>query len=167
MKKKLLLLVLLAASLLPQSTYAVCPVCTIAVTAGVGLSRWLGIDDSISGVWIGGLTVSLIIWTLNWFEKKDINFKLKETTTWLGYYLLIVGGLYFSDMLGHELNILWGVDKLILGIIIGSIGFFSANKYYELLKKNNNGHAYFPFQKVVMPISALAILSLIFYVITK
>ena len=32
---------------------AICPVCTVAVGAGIGLSRWLGIDDSITGLWIG------------------------------------------------------------------------------------------------------------------
>jgi hypothetical protein len=33
----------------------VCPVCTIAVAGGVGLCRYLGIDDLISGSWIGAL----------------------------------------------------------------------------------------------------------------
>ena len=35
--------------------HAVCPVCTVAVGAGLGLAEWLGIDDSISGLWIGAL----------------------------------------------------------------------------------------------------------------
>jgi hypothetical protein len=37
----------------------VCPVCTIAVAGGVGLCRYLGIDDLISGAWIGALLFSL------------------------------------------------------------------------------------------------------------
>ncbi|MCX6758247.1 MAG: hypothetical protein NTX14_00895, partial [Candidatus Nealsonbacteria bacterium] len=45
---------------------AVCPICTVAVGAGLGLSRWFGIDDSISGLWIGGLIVSFILWTIDW-----------------------------------------------------------------------------------------------------
>jgi len=47
-----------------------CPVCTIAVTAGVGLSRWLGVDDLISGLWVGGLLVSLIGLTFSLVEQK-------------------------------------------------------------------------------------------------
>ncbi len=31
-----------------------CPVCSISIGVGVGLCRYLGIDDLISGVWIGG-----------------------------------------------------------------------------------------------------------------
>jgi len=53
-----------------QKVLAVCPLCTVAVGAGVGLSRWLGIDDVITGLWIGGLIVSLIAWSENWLDKK-------------------------------------------------------------------------------------------------
>ncbi len=49
-----------------------CPVCTIAVGAGIGLSRWLGVDDLISGLWIGGLIVSLIGMTILWLNKKNL-----------------------------------------------------------------------------------------------
>jgi hypothetical protein len=38
--------------------------------------------------------------------------------------------------------------------------------WYQILKKKNNGHAYFPFQKVVMPIVGLALMSVAFYFIT-
>ncbi len=47
----------------------------MAVAAGIGLSRWLGIDDTITGLWIGGLIISLAIWTINWIIKKNIYFK--------------------------------------------------------------------------------------------
>lgn len=56
------------------SAYAICPICTIAVGAGVGLSRWLGVDDTISGIWIGGLAISSIWWTINWLNSKHIRF---------------------------------------------------------------------------------------------
>ena len=36
--------------LLPFITKAVCPVCTVAIASGVGLCRYLGIDDLISGL---------------------------------------------------------------------------------------------------------------------
>lgn len=39
---------------------AICPVCTVAVGTDVGLCRWLGIDDVLSGIWIGGLIISMI-----------------------------------------------------------------------------------------------------------
>jgi len=146
---------------------AVCPVCTIAVVSCVGLAQWLGIDDTISGLWIGGFTVSLIIWTLSWMKKKNINFLGREIITVIAYYLLIVAPLFCFAGVINPLNTLWGINKFLIGIVLGSIFFPLGSLYYNYLKKKNNGHAYFPFQKVVMPILPLVILSLIFYFLTK
>ncbi len=147
---------------------AVCPVCTIAVAGGVGLARYLGVDDTVTGTWIGGLMVSLIFWTLNWFEKKKINFKGKTILTIIAYYGLVVVPLIWIDVIGHPLNKLWGMDKLMLGIILGSIAFVAANfLLYEYVKKINGGKALFPFHKVAAPIVALIIVSGIMYFITK
>ena len=162
-KKALFLLPLL---LIAYPAQAVCPVCTVAVGAGLGLSRWLGIDDVISGLWIGGLTVSMIMWTLNWLDKKNYHFQGREIYTTLGYYIIVVLPLYFMKNVWHPLNTLWGINKLLLGIILGSLFFFAGAIYYDYLKKNNNNHAYFPYQKVVMPVAPLILLSIIFYFIT-
>jgi hypothetical protein len=67
----------------------------------------------------------------------------------------------------NPFNVLWGVDKLLLGIILGTIGFFAGAIWYEYLKKKNGGHAHFPFEKVVLPVAPLIVLSVIFYFITK
>lgn len=169
MKKLFLILIVFFSAIffLVKNTHAVCPVCTIAVGAGIGLSRYLGIDDTITGLWIGGLTVSFIIWTLTFFDKKKIHFPGKKLITLLGYYLLIIIPLYLTGIAGHPLNTLWGIDKLLLGTAIGSIAFFSGSLCYDYLKRKNNNRAYFPFQKVVMPIIPLIILSIIFYFLIK
>lgn len=151
----------------PFMAQAVCPVCAVAVGAGVGLSRWLGVDDAVSGLWIGGLLISLAMWTKDWLGKKDINFKHKNIIIFLTYFLLVIAPFYFSGIIGAPLNILWGVDKLLLGIVLGAISFFLGGIWYYRLKEKNQGHAYFPFQKVVMPIAPLVILSIVFYFITK
>ena len=153
-----------------KEVLAVCPLCTVAVGVGVGLSRWLGIDDSITGLWIGGLTVSLITWTISWLDKKNIHFKGRVVLTILGYYLLIIVPLYFSGIMGHPLNTLCAcgvVDKLLIGIITGSVAFYFGASWYYYLKEKNKGRAYFPFQKVVMPVAPLIILTMIFYFLTK
>jgi hypothetical protein len=145
---------------------AVCPVCTVAVGAGVGFSRWLGIDDTITGLWIGGLIVSLILWTITWLNKKNIFFKGRAFWITLGYYALAVAPLYPMDIIGHPYNKFWGIDKLVLGIVLGSLFFFLGAQSYDLLKKKL-GHAQFPFQKVAMPLLPLIILSAVFYFLTK
>lgn len=144
-----------------------CPVCTVAVAGGIGLSRYLGIDDTVTGVWLGGLVSSLTMWTIGFLDKKSIKFKGRKIMTFLGYYLVIIVPLFWTDIMGHSYNRLWGVDKLLLGMIFGSIGFFAGAVWYFSLKKNNNGKAHFPFQKVAMPVSPLAVLSIIFYFLTK
>lgn len=157
---------------LTKQVLAVCPICTVAVGAGVGLSRWLGIDDIVSGLWIGGLIVSMITWTENWLEKKNIRFSGRILLNTIIYYSLVIIPFYYSGMIGHPSNKLFcfcglNIDKLLFGIIVGSLAFWFGASWYYYLKEKNNGHAYFPFQKVVMPISPLIILSVIFYFLTK
>lgn len=155
-----------------KKALAVCPLCAIAVSAGVGFSRWFGVDDSITGLWIGGLIVSMITWTISWLDKKNIHFKGKEILTIIGYYALTIIPLYYYGIMGGVQNSLFPlfgfhIDKLAIGIITGSVGFyFGASWYYEL-KEKNQGKAYFPFQKVVMPVAPLIILSILFYFLTK
>jgi hypothetical protein len=145
---------------------AVCPVCTIAVASCLGLSRWLGIDDTISGVWIGGLTASMVMWTIDWLDRKNVRFKGRKLSVLFGYYIIIFVPLYFTNVIGYPYNRILGIDKLIFGVIFGSIFFYAGAKFYVYLKHKNNNHAYFPFQKVVMPITPLVILSIIFYFLT-
>lgn len=169
MRNKLIPVVWLSilALFLARPALAVCPVCTIAVGAGVGLSRWLGIDDTITGLWVGGLTVSLIMWTINWLNKKNTRFKFRKIIIVIGYYALIVLPLYFTGIMGHFYNKLWGIDKLLIGIIVGSVLFAASGLWYYYLKNNHGGRAYFPFQKVVMTVAPLIIFSFIFYWVTK
>lgn len=173
MKLKKLSLTLASATVFGLSALpakAVCPVCIVAVGAGLGLSQYLGIDDSISGVWIGGLTAGVAAWTINWFNKKKWDFGNKtgrDIITVIAYYLMVFWPLLNQDLIGHPANKLFGIDKLALGSVLGSLGFTGFSLWYENMKKKNNGHAYFPFQKVAMPFGSLVILSIVFYFLTK
>jgi len=155
-----------------KKVLAVCPLCSVGVTMGVGFSRWLGIDDTISGLWLGGLIVSLISWTENWLEKKNIRFKGRVFINAFVYYALLIIPLYYYGLIGHPRNKLFyfgnlNIDKLLFGIISGSIAFWCGASWYYYLKEKNQGKAYFPFQKVVMPLLPLIILSFIYYFLTK
>ena len=149
--------------LLPGLSQAVCPVCTIAVGAGVGLCRWLGISDLISGVWIGGLIVSMIIWFLSWLDKKGIRFKFRRLSVIFLFYFIVIVPLYWMGVMGHPLNKFLGIDKLLFGILSGSLSFIISVWFNVFLKKKNQGRVFFPFQKVLLPILFLLITSLIFY----
>jgi len=48
--KGLLITVSLIVGCIPNFVFAQCPVCTVAIGVGVGLCRYLGIDDLITGI---------------------------------------------------------------------------------------------------------------------
>lgn len=148
------------------SAKAFCPICTAAVIGGVGLSRWLKIDDTITGLWIGGVLVAIAGWTINWCEKRKIVFWGRNLAIVLAYYMIVLIPLYYYEVVGHPFNQLWGIDKLMLGTVIGSVFFYAAYLRYEIYKKQH-GKALFPFQRIVWPVGTLAVLSLLFYFITK
>ena len=167
MKRQPFFYILTAGLLYALPAKAVCPVCVIAVGAGLGLSRWLGIDDTITGVWLGGLLVALTIWTNNWLAKKGWTFYGFRTIIAIAFYLLTFAPLYWQGIVGHPQNVIWGIDKLIAGVAIGTIVFYASHQLYEYLKKKNNDHAWFPFQKIAMPVFFLTLASFIFYFLTK
>ena len=169
MLKKYLSIILAALAALSMAlpVKAVCPVCVIAVGSCVGLARWLKIDDTISGLWIGGLIVSLIAWTLSWFDKKQWRFWGREIWVVVFYFASVIIPFYYKGFIGHPLNKCGGVDKILLGMTIGSAGFLAGMIIHYFLKKHHGGRVYFPFQKVVMSLIPLAILSAVFYFITK
>ncbi len=168
LNKKLLFFILTFGGLFAGSlAKAVCPLCVIAVGAGVGLSRWLGVDDLISSMWIGALLATLSIWTINWFEKKNWKFKFYKVITPVAYYVLTLYPLWQSDVIGHPLNKIFGIDKILLGAIIGTIIFMLATWLHNYLKTKNNDKSFFSYQKVVLPVVVLIITSSIFYIIIK
>jgi len=164
-KKIFLPITAFAGFLFAATAKAICPVCTIAVGTCVGLTRWLKIDDRITGLWVGGLIVSLVIWTIDYLNKKNIKFKGRKILVFVLYYAIVIVPLYFTGIMGHPINKCWGIDKLLWGIIIGSIVFYIATISHNYLKKKNNNKSYFPLQKAAFPLGFSAIASLITYLL--
>lgn len=156
--------------LIASKAQAVCPICIVGVGAGLGFSRWIGIDDVVASLWLGAMIMAISLWTINWLDKKKIKFKGRKILVLVIYYGLTAVSLWpFPQYthIGHPVHSLWGVDKIILGIIIGSVFFLAAVVAHEKIKKNHGGKSYFPLQRVAIPIGTLIILSIIFYFITK
>ena len=149
---------------------AVCPVCTIAIGAGLEGMRMLGVKDVITGIWAGGLTISLIGWTANYMRKRNVKNVFWYILNVLVYISLLMG-VYFvpvdNPIVKWWDNCMWGIDQFLLGTIVGAITFILMQVWYSHIKKNNGGHAQFPFQKVVMPFGGLLVATLIFWAIIK
>lgn len=152
-----------------KPSLAVCPVCTVAVAGGLGLSRWLGIDDAITGVWIGGLIVSTGLWLANWLAKNP-KFKLKiskpalNATAVILTFILVVVPLIFGGVIGHPLNTILGIDKLIFGSVLGLFAFLASVWLDQKLRKIFKRQL-LNYQKVILPIGILAIISLTLYLV--
>lgn len=161
MKKFLtFLLVPSAYLLLPRPVLAVCPVCTVAVAGGLGLSRYFGIDDSIIGIWSGGLMVSLTLWTIDWLlKKKWMVSKFFVFLFWVG---ITYPPLFWAGIIGHPFNRILGIDKLVFGSVLGFFAFL-LGVWGDKKVREIKGKQMFAFQKVVFPVIALTILSLVLY----
>jgi len=164
----MLYLLLVAGGLLAINyAHAVCPVCVVAIGAGVGIAEEFGVDDTIIGLWAGALIIAMAWWTVNWLVKKNWSFKGSGSAVFVAYYLLTLFPLYFSGLIGKPLNKIWGIDKLLLGIIAGSVLFYAAEWLHFYFKAKNENKVYFPFQRVVFPVITLIIASGAFYFLTK
>ncbi len=146
---------------------AVCPVCTVAVGAGLEGARLLGVDDVITGIWAGGLTLSLFFWTAGWLKKRGVTSVLWQIVVPFVVCYGLLAAVYLMPGVTFGTQTLWGIDKFLLGIIVGTVAFYLGARWYIKIKRNNGGHARFPFQKVVVPLSFLILATAIFWLITK
>ncbi|MEK7472571.1 MAG: hypothetical protein AAB625_00890 [Patescibacteria group bacterium] len=155
-------------SLFPAPAGAVCPICTVAVAGGLGLSRYFGIDDSIIGIWSGGLMVSLTLWTIDWLNRKQFAFikslsnQLTKLLVFLFWVLLTYPPLFWSGIIGHPFNTILGIDKLVFGSILGFFAFI-VGVWGDKKVREIKGKQLFNFQKVVFPVVSLLIVSLVLY----
>jgi hypothetical protein len=163
----LLLVAGILAMAAPIKAYAICQVvCPIVVASTLTLMEKYGIDNIISGLWIGGALVLCSVITIDWLRKWKYHWAIN-----VGVFALFYVGtflpLYFQHIIGNPLKEIWGMDKTLFGVISGSIFFYLGDWWYRIIKEKNGGHAWFPFQKAIWPILPIAVLSLIFYYVTK
>jgi len=145
----------------------VCPICTLAVAVGVGASRELGVSDLITGLWIGALIVSSIMWTISWLDKKNIRFLFRKILVILAFYAIVIIPLYYLGYMGVSADRVFGIDKLLLGTIAGSIIFILAVWSDSYLKNNNEGKVLITYQKVIVPVVFLILSSVIVDLLLK
>ena len=145
-----------------------CPVCTVTVVAGLGISRLLGIDDLITSIWIGGFILSFTFITNEWIKKKwpHLNQNHYYFPMFILTYLFVLIPLKLNGTIGIARNTFWGIDKIILGILIGSVVFI-AGVLADKLQRKKFEKIFIHYQKVIMPVFALLITSIVFWFLLK
>ncbi len=136
-----------------------CPLCTAAVGSGVAITRFYGIDDTIVGIWIGAFIVSTVLWAAKKIKKEYIPFQ--NYVLVIVAFLLTVIPFYYAGLIGDLRYTIFGIDKLLLGMITGTLVTIVAFHIGDMIKKR-----VIPFQKIVITLSLLVISSLIFLLIS-
>lgn len=145
-----------------------CPVCTVTVGAALGISRLLGVDDTVTGVWIGGLILSLSFVTINWLMARfpKLDRIITSIVVIILMYTLTLIPLYYTKFIGLPHNTFWGIDKIVFSVGIGSVVFLKGVYLDKLLRKKYEKQ-FIQFQKVILPVAMLTIASVIFFFLTK
>lgn len=172
MKKNVLMLAVLFYLFLIRYVSAHCPICTAATGTAVITARWFGIDDLIVGTFFGGFLISSTLWFNNILKNRNKGKEFIPYQGWLLILISLVSTLFIFYTMGlSETSILipkftiFGVSKLFLGVIIGSIVTLFAFYLHEILRKINENKNYLPFQSIILSLILLLITSVSFYLL--
>src|SRR3989337_792083 len=78
----------------PRVIQAHCPLCVAGAAAGVTLTRWVGVDDSITGIWIAALLGATAFW-LEMFLVRKLKSVKKEILRPI-LYVFVIGTTLWS-----------------------------------------------------------------------
>lgn len=144
-----------------------CPVCMVTVGASLYLAEKSGLDKCVIGVWSGALLAIFGYFLLRWMNKKQWFFVARNQII-MGLSIASIGLMYIPAMPGsipYEpliIGFLY-IDSFLLSNIIGALTFIAGIHFYAWMKAKNGGHAHFPFEKVVVPVLLVGIVSTLFY----
>lgn len=142
---------------LAPKALAHCPLCTAGAGAGLALSRWLGIDDSITGIWIAAFLGATALWGAYSIKKKLVPFQ--ETLIYLAVFGLTIWSFYQFKLVDEHAGLIMGVPKLIFGMVSGGLIFYLVEALNKLIREKR-GKVLFPYQPMVFSLGAMLILSL-------
>ena len=138
-----------------------CPLCIAGAGAGLTLSRFLGIDDSITGVWIAAFLGATALWIANSIKKKYIF--LQDTIIYVAVIASTIWSFYKFNLVNNHAGLIVGIPKVTFGILSGAIVFYLVDFLNNLIKKVK-GRVLFPYQPIVFSLSAMLILSLAVFI---
>ncbi len=153
---------------LSTSIHAHCPLCSTATAVVVATTRVYGVDDLIVGTFIGGVIVSTAFWTNNFLRKRNkgkdyISYQLPIVNTL--FILLTIITFKFAGLLNNTLPqfMIFGIDKIILGYMIGSIITCLTPMINRYIRSFNKGKNYIPFQLMILTLILLSLTVIGFY----
>ena len=158
-----LLLVISFSLLVPPMAEAHCPLCVAGAGVGLTLSRWIGLDDSITGLWLAAFLGTMSFWIYSSFMRKIH----KPGWIWLKpliYILVFASSIwsFYRFNLVLRMGRMFGIDKLTFGIIAGGTIFYLVDEINNLIIRIK-GKTLFPYQRIVLGLGSILLLSLLDY----
>src|SRR3989338_1586455 len=141
----LLIPLLIVVAIIPGVT-AHCPLCTATTIIGVGVTRSLGWDDSIVGVFVGAMIISSALWFNNFFKKRNIggNAFLRIGSITVATFVLTILSFYYAGIFGPATTYrIFGMEKIIFGTLSGAVVSFAAFFASNEIKRRNEGKILF------------------------
>lgn len=148
-----------------SSVSAHCPLCVAGAGAGLTLSRVLGIDDSITGIWLGAFIGAISFWTQRLLGQKNKIFLTKKVgfLIYVLFFVLTILSFYRFNLVVRHGDI-FGFDKLTFGMILGGLVFYLSDVANAFLREKN-GKALFSYQSVVLSLISIIVASLGVYIL--
>lgn len=166
--KKILLIFVFIISLIANTVpaHAHCPLCTAATGAAVAAARFYGVDDLIVGTFIGGFIISTAFWFNRVLRKKNkgkdyVPFQL-EIISLLSFVLTLIS---FQTAGIVSIETLFGIDRIFMGMLIGSLITLFTSGLNDLIRKNNGNKNYIPFQVISLTLAFLSLSVLGYYLV--
>jgi hypothetical protein len=156
----LLLMPLLSIIAIIPKVMAHCPLCTGATIVGVGITRSLGLDDSIVGIFVGGMIISTALWFDNIAKKKGLkgDNKLRLISFIILTTVLTLVTFYYAGLFGRGNSYrIFGIESILIGAFSGSVISLGAFYYSNHLKNKNGGKTLFNYQTIILSIAALIV----------
>lgn len=145
-----------ALAALPAAVRAHCPLCTAATGSLVLVSRFYGVDDMVVSTFIGAFIISTAMWANRVLKKRNngMNFiAYQPVALILASLALTIWGFQTGGLVSEAR--LFGLDKIVAGVVIGSIMTVAAYKADRMLRIMNGGKHFMPFQVIVVTVALL------------
>src|SRR3989344_2126707 len=167
MKKAFFLFIFLFLILGIKQVSAHCPLCAGAVGAAAVGASYLGIDNSIVGLFVGAFSISTGLWFARKIKKRY--FKFQSFSIMLSSFLFtvipsakIVNDLDYISLFDK----IYFLDKILIGSIVGGLITLLALYLHEKIKQIN-GKVIVPYQGVFLTLILLILSSIPMYFVFK
>ncbi len=149
-------------SLFTREALAHCPLCVAGAGVGLSLSRVLGIDDSITGVWMATFLGATGFWISNSIKKTYI--PLQKLIIYTLIFVTTILSFYRFGLINEHNGLIFNLPKLTFGMITGGVLLYLVDAANTAIK-GKNSKVLFPYQSIVLMLGSMVVLSIGIYIL--